>query len=35
MELAKKAGCMVDSVQITQEKLENYFLELTGGKEDA
>lgn len=34
MELAK-AGCMVDSVQITQEKLENYFLELTGGKEDA
>lgn len=34
MELAK-ADCMVDSVQITQEKLENYFLELTGGKEDA
>lgn len=33
MELAR-AGCMVDSMQITQEKLENYFLELTGGKEN-
>ncbi len=33
MELAK-AGCMVDSIRITQEKIENYFLELTGGKED-
>lgn len=34
MELAV-SGCMVDSMQITQEKLENYFLELTGGNEDA
>ncbi len=30
MELAK-AGCMVNSIQVMQEKLEEYFLELTGG----
>ncbi len=28
MELAKQ-GCMVESLQVVQDKLEEYFLELT------
>lgn len=34
MELAK-SGCMVRSLQIVQERLEDYFLELTGGANHA
>ena len=29
------AGCVVNSIKTMQENLENYFLELTGGVQNA
>lgn len=34
MELSK-AGCIISSIRVVQEDLENYFLEITGGEKNA